>query len=222
MLLFLLDPPCDGRLVIRSTTSMPIGDDGDVIEELVREVRASHARENDLRQAIAAHNASSDPVERATLRAAAGRLSLELHATAVEGRLRRQLLDLWRAARGDPKMMERLWDAYASADPGTADSEPRKPSWGGQISYEDLARLGTQLKELEATRRLCEEPAERSALEGRVEDLRKQVEAKRAIVLEEEARWWRETGKREYRAEWEFDDPPHAVGPWPGPLDSDD
>ncbi len=118
--------------------------------------------------------------------------------------------------------MRRLQDAYSSANPQMADFEIRKSSWDGEISYEELHLLGTQLDELEATMRLAENEAERSALESRVEALRTQVKAKRAMVLEEEERWWRQTGEREYRAEWEFDEPPHAVGPWPGPLDSDE
>ena len=118
--------------------------------------------------------------------------------------------------------MRRLQDAYSSANPQMADFEIRKSAWDGEISYEELHLLGTQLDELEATMRLAENEAERSALESRVEALRTQVKAKRAMVLEEEERWWRQTGEREYRAEWEFDEPPHAVGPWPGPLDSDE
>jgi len=195
-------------------------DDGDSIEEAISELLRSRALENDLRKAITAHNASSDPVERAELRAAAGRLSHELHAMRVDGRLSQRLLEMSRAAREDPSAMQCLQAMYSSADPQMTDFEIRKSSSGGATRYEELHLLVTQRDELEAGMHLADNEAERSALESRVEALTMQVKAKRAMVREEEERWWRQTGEREYRAEWEFDEPPHAVGPWPGPLDS--
>jgi len=195
----------------RECNDMSTQADGGSLEEILREAVAFEAQVNRLRETIAAHNASDDRVERSEFRRVAGELSRKIDEFLTERRMGRLHDTIAGIAVLEPGTMRHMIETLAQNR-----LLPSPPS-AVPIDYEKLGTLGERLDALEVQRDRCEHASERADLDREIETLSAAFRKLRATVHEQEDLWWRSCC-----AQWEFDDEPHVIEPWPGKLEAAD